>query len=99
MRNNIRFEDLPIDEKMKSLLEDYKRQVQENVLFDVMTQFYFADWTRKCDYDKMTSEEVVEAAMTVCKGLEDKYNYSLNDDLFDSRVSADRDWSDLYEDI
>lgn len=99
MRNNVRFEDLPIDEKMKSLLEDYKRQVQENVLFDVMTQFYFADWTRKCDYDKMTSEEVVEAAMAVCKRLEDKYNYSLNDDLFDSGVSADRDWSDLYEDI
>jgi hypothetical protein len=47
----------------------------------------------------MTSEEVVEAAMAVCKRLEDKYNYSLNDDLFDSGVSADRDWSDLYEDI
>jgi hypothetical protein len=78
----VRFEELPIDEKFKSLFEEYKRQAQEQVLFDVLTQFYFADWTRQCDYEKMTSEEVVEAAMTVCKKLEERYNYSLDDDLF-----------------
>lgn len=76
------FEELSIDEKFKSLFEEYKRQAQEQVLFDVLTQFYFADWTRQCDYEKMTSEEVVEAAMAVCKKLEERYNYSLDDDLF-----------------
>lgn len=78
----VRFEELPIDEKFKSLFEEYRRQAQEQVLFDVLTQFYFADWTRQCDYEKMTSEEVVEAAMTVCKKIEEKYNYNIDDDIF-----------------
>lgn len=82
MRNNVRFEDLPIGEKFKSLLEEYKRMIQENVLFNVLTRFYFADWTRKCDYDKMTPEEIVEAVMDVCRKLERDYNYSVDDDLF-----------------
>lgn len=78
----VRFEELPIDEKFKSVFEEYKRQVQEEVLFDVLANFYFADWTRACDYEKMTPEEVVEAAMSVCKKLEEKYNYNLDDDLY-----------------
>lgn len=78
------FEDLSIEEKFKYMLDDYKRQVQENVLFDVLTRFYFADWTRQCDYEKMTSEEVVNAAMKVCKQIEEKYNYSLDNDIFDN---------------
>lgn len=78
----VRFEELPIEDKFKSLFEEYKRQVQEQVLFEVLTQFYFADWTRACDYEKMTPEEVVEAAMSVCKKLEERYNYSLDDDLY-----------------
>ena len=76
------FEELPIDEKFKSVFEEYKRQAQEQVLFDILTQFYFADWTRACDYEKMTSEEVVEAAMAVCKKIEEKYNYNIDDDIF-----------------
>lgn len=78
----VRFEELPIEDKFKSLFEEYKRQAQEEVLFHVLTQFYFADWTRACDYTKMTSEEVVEAAMAVCKKLEERYKYSLDDDLY-----------------
>ena len=76
------FEELPIDEKFKSVFEEYKRQIQEGVLYDVLTQFYFADWTRACDYEKMTSEEVVEAVMSICKKLEEKYNYNLDNDLY-----------------
>lgn len=76
------FEELPIEDKFRSIFEDYRRQVQEQVLFDVLTRFYFADWTRACDYENMTSEEVVEAAMSVCKKLEEHYKYSLDDDLF-----------------
>lgn len=82
MNRKVTFEELTIEDKFKSLFEEYKKQAQEQVLFDVLTQFYFADWTRQCDYKKMTSEEVVEAVMAVCKKLEEHYNYSLNDDLF-----------------
>ena len=91
LKNEIPFEELPIEKQFKKAFENYERIIQERVLYDVMTEFYFADWTRKCDYDKMTSEEVVEAAMAVCKRLEKKYNYSLNDDFFDGEITVDRD--------
>ena len=83
LKNKIPFEDLPIEEQFKKVLSNYKRQIEEKVLYDVLSEFYFADWTRKCDYDNMTSEEVVEAAMAVCKKLEEKYNYSLDDEFSD----------------
>lgn len=91
LKNEISFEELPIEKQFKKAFENYERSIQERVLYDVMTEFYFADWTRKCDYDKMTSEEVVEAAMAVCKRLEKKYNYSLNDDFFAGEISIDGD--------
>ena len=100
VKNNVDFEELPVEEQFKKVFDTYKRQIQEGVLFDVMTAFYFADWTRKCDYDKMTSEEVVEAAMAICKKLEEKYNYSLDNEFFGSGVFNDTDWSrEGYEDI
>lgn len=92
MKETRRFEELSIEEQFKKVFDNYERTVQEQVLYDVLTEFYFADWTRKCDYDKMTSEEVVEAAMNVCKKLEEKYKYSLDDDLYDRGVSNDIDW-------
>ena len=79
MREKIRFEELPVEEQFKKVFETYKKQIQESVLYDALTGFYFADWTRKCDYEKMTSEEVVEAAMDVCKQLEKKYNFDFDD--------------------
>ena len=82
--DRLKFEELPIEEKFKIILDDYKKQIQEQVLYDVLTGFYFADWTRQCDYDKMTSEEVVTAAMSVCRQIEKKYNYWLDDDIFDN---------------
>jgi hypothetical protein len=83
MKNKIPFEELPIEVQMRHVFGNYKRQVQEGILYDILTEFYFADWTRKCDYDKMTSEEVVDAVMVVCKKLEEKYNYSLDDEFSD----------------
>ena len=94
MKNKIPFEDLPVEEQFKKVFGNYERQLQESVLYDVLTAFYFADWTRKCDYDKMTSEEVVDAAMTVCKQLEEKYKFSL-DDYFRDECGVERggvDW-------
>ena len=83
MKNKIPFEELPIEDKFKKVFEEYRKQIEYKVLYDVLTGFYFADWTRKCDYEKMTSEEVVEAAMNVCKTIEEKYNYSLDDEFRD----------------
>lgn len=83
MGNKVDFQELSIEEQVNKVLENYKKQIEHNVLYDVLTGFYFADWTRKCDYAKMTSEEVVEAAMAVCKKLEEKYNYSLDDEFAD----------------
>lgn len=81
LKNNIPFEELLVEEQFKKVFSNYEKQIQRQVLFDVLTGFYFADWTRKCDYDKMTSEEVVEAAMAVCKKLEEKYSYNFDNEF------------------
>lgn len=83
LKNKVPFEELPIEDKFNKVFEDYKKQIEHAVLYDVLTEFYFADWTRACDYEKMTSEEVVDAAMAVCKRIEEKYNYSLDEELSD----------------
>ena len=83
IKNKVDFQELSIEEQVNTVLENYKKQIQEQVLYDVLSEFYFADWTRACDYEKMTSEEVVEVAMTVCKKLEEKYNYSLDGEFSD----------------
>ena len=81
-KNEISFEDLPIKTQFEQIFERYKRQIETNVLFNVLTKFYFADWTRRCDYEKMTSEEIVNVVMEVCKDLEKEYDYDIDDDLF-----------------
>ena len=78
LKNKIPFEDLPVEEQFKKVFSNYERQIQEKVLYDILTEFYFADWTRKCDYDKMTSEEVVEAAMSVCRKIETIYGFDFD---------------------
>lgn len=82
MARKMSFDELPINDKFKLVFEEYKRHIQEQVLFDILSQFYFASWTRACDYEKMTSEEVVTAAMSVCKNIEKQYNYDIDNDLY-----------------
>ena len=96
VKDKVNFEELPIDVQMRHVFGNYKRQVQEGILYDILTEFYFADWTRKCDYDKMTSEEVVEAAIAVCKKIEEKYNYSLDDEFRAQGCFEDKDWSEDF---
>ena len=81
-KRKLRQEALPIKEQFKMVFDQYKREIEEKVLFDVLTRFYFADWTRQCDYEKMTSEEIVNLVMEVCKKIEQDYKYSLDNDLY-----------------
>lgn len=76
------FCELPIEEKFKQLFEEYKRSIEEQVLFNVLTRFYFADWTRQCDYEKMTQEEIVNAVINECKKIEQDWKYDIDSDLF-----------------
>ena len=94
MKNKMSFEELPIEDKLKKVFEDYRKQIEHNVLYDVLTGFYFADWTRKCDYEKMTSEEVVEAAMEVCRKLEEHYEFDFDNYFRDDYgvVAGGVDW-------
>ena len=73
---------------MRNLKNDYKREIQEKVLYDVLVRFYFADWTRACDYQNMTAEEVVNAAMEVCHKIEKDYNYDIDDDILPNPFSG-----------
>ena len=81
-KRKMRQEDLPIKEQFKMVFEQYKRKIQEKVLFDILTRFYFADWTRQCDYENMTQEELIQCMMDVCKKIEKDYKYSVDDDLY-----------------
>ena len=83
LKNKIPFEELPIEDKFKKVFEDYKKQIEHAVLYDILSEFYFADWTRKCDYDKMTSEEVVDAVIAVCRKIETLYDYDFDDNFRD----------------
>ena len=96
VKDKVNFEELPIEVQMRHVFGNYKRQVQEGILYDILTEFYFADWTRRCDYDKMTSEEVVEAAIAVCKKIEEKYNYSLDDEFRVRGCFEDKDWAEDF---
>jgi hypothetical protein len=96
VKDKVNFEELPIEVQMRHVFGNYKRQIQEGILYDILTEFYFADWTRKCDYDKMTSEEVVEAAIAVCKKIEEKYNYSLDDEFRVRGCFEDKDWAEDF---
>ena len=71
----------PAAKELEKILQDFERQTIEKVLFTVLIKFYFADWTRACDYEKMTSEDVVNAAMAVCKEIEKEFNYDFDDDI------------------
>ena len=90
------FDSMPINSQFLYVLKNYKRQTEEKVLFDVLTRFYFADWTRQCDYEKMTSEEIVNVVMEVCKKIEQDYKYSVDDDL--NPISNCFDWRDMIDD-
>lgn len=81
-RRKMRQEDLPIKEQFKMVFDQYKREIEEKVLFDILVRFYFADWTRQCDYEEMSSEDVVNVVMDVCKKIEQDYKYSVDDDLY-----------------
>ena len=87
-----------IEAKFHLLFKEDKRQIEENVLFDVLRRFYFADWTRACDYEKMTPEEVMKAAMSVCKEIEKDYNYNIDDDLCCDCMTWTLDWEGDYID-
>ena len=84
-----------VQKDIEELLKKYKRQTEECVLFDILKRFYFADWTRACDYDNMSGEEVVNVVMDVCRKIEEDYNYSIDDDI--NPQPASWEWSDYYD--
>ena len=71
-------------------------KTDSGILYDILTEFYFADWTRKCDYDKMTSEEVVEAAIAVCKKLKRNIITFLMMSLEFVAAFEDKDWAEDF---
>lgn len=76
------FDSMPIDSQLAYVLKNYKRQIETKVLYDILVRFYFADWTRQCNYENMTQEELIQCMMDVCKKIEKDYKYSVDDDLY-----------------
>ena len=66
---------------LKEAIDEHDRNLTEQVLFDILTDLYFQEWTRACDYEKMTKEEIIEAYTNTCKEIEKRYNYDYTSDL------------------
>ena len=66
---------------LKEAIDEHDRNLTEQILFDILTGLYFQDWTRACDYEKMTKEEIIEAYTNTCKEIEKRYNYDYTSDL------------------
>ena len=60
----------------------YTKEINDRVLYDVLSILYFQDYNKQCNYDNMTGAEVVEAQHKVLQEIEDRYNYHLRDDIF-----------------
>lgn len=66
---------------LKDAIDKHDRNLTEKILFDVLSILYFQDWTRACDYEKMTKEEIIQAYTNTCKKIEQRYNYDFTNDL------------------
>ena len=65
--------------RFKKLLNEFEREIEERVLFDVLSILYFQDYNKQCNYDNLTGSEVVEMQHKVLKEIEKRYNFKLND--------------------
>ena len=43
LKNKIPFEDLPVEEQFKKVFENYRIQIEHAILYDILSEFYFAD--------------------------------------------------------
>ena len=40
VKDKVNFEELPIEVQMRHVFGNYKRQIQEGILYDILTEFY-----------------------------------------------------------
>lgn len=67
---------------IEGMFNEHRKAVTEQVLFNVLVRFYFADWSRECEYSTMTGAEVVRKVMETCKKIEKQYNYDFDSEFF-----------------
>ena len=77
---------------LKEAIDEHDRKIEERVLFDILSYLYFQDWTRACDYNKMTKEEIIQAYTNTCKEIEQRYNYNYSRDLLGETESQYEDF-------
>lgn len=77
---------------LKQSIDKHDRNIEERVLFDILSYLYFQDWTRVCNYNKMTKEEIIQAYTNTCKEIEQRYNYNFTDDLLGETRSQYEDF-------
>jgi len=72
------------EKQFAEMLKQHERVVTERVLSRVLTGLYFQDYNRKCDYDKMTGEQVVMAQHEVLKKIEQEFDYDLDYEFYET---------------
>lgn len=66
---------------LKEAIDEHDRNLTEQILFDILSDLYFQNWTRACNYEKMTKKDIIEAYTNTCKEIEKRYNYDYINDL------------------
>ena len=75
-----------ICENFKNYFFKSMRRAQKDAIIDVLFGLYIQDWTRPCEYEHMTGEEVVKKMHEVLHKVQDKYSISDYDLRFEPEL-------------
>ena len=78
-----------ICENFKNYFSTSMRRAQREAVIDVLFGLYIQDWTRQCEYEHMTGEEVIEKMHEALQKVQEKYGISDYDLRFEPELPFD----------
>lgn len=67
-----------LNDNLHDFLANYKSDITENILIDILCRLYFLDCNRECNYAKMQASEIVMIYHEELKKIEKDYNFDLS---------------------
>ena len=75
-----------ICENFKNYFFKSMKRAQKDAIIDVLFGLYIQDWTRPCEYEHMTGEEVVKKMHETLEKIQKKYGISDYDLRFEPEL-------------
>ena len=66
---------------LKEAIHQHDKNIIKDVLFDILTDLYFAEFTIPDNYDNMTKEDLIDAYKKIGQDIEKRYNYDYDKDF------------------